>query len=162
MSSIAKTKSSESTRRFPQMRRSPIDEGGIARPSRTFCAPITNATGDKILHTKAFRRLSHKTQVFLAAEGDHFRTRLTHTLEVAQIARTIARSLGLNEDLTEAISLGHDLGHRRSGIRESRPWRAALPATRASIRRLLRQRRCTGTTSRACAWSGASKTAGRA
>ena len=66
---------------------------------------------DKILHTKSFRRLSHKTQVFLAAEGDHFRTRLTHTLEVAQIARTIARALGLNEDLTEAISLGHDLGH---------------------------------------------------
>ena len=70
---------------------------------------------DKILHTKSFRRLSHKTQVFLAAEGDHFRTRLTHTLEVAQIARTIARALGLNEDLTEAISLGHDLGHTPVG-----------------------------------------------
>lgn len=70
---------------------------------------------DKILHTKSFRRLSHKTQVFLAAEGDHFRTRLTHTLEVAQIARTIARALGLNEDLTEAIALGHDLGHTPFG-----------------------------------------------
>lgn len=70
---------------------------------------------DKILHTKSFRRLSHKTQVFLAAEGDHFRTRLTHTLEVAQIARTVARALGLNEDLTEAISLGHDLGHTPFG-----------------------------------------------
>lgn len=70
---------------------------------------------DKILHSKSFRRLSHKTQVFLAAEGDHFRTRLTHTLEVAQIARTIARGLGLNEDLTEAISLGHDLGHTPFG-----------------------------------------------
>ena len=70
---------------------------------------------DKILHTKSFRRLSHKTQVFLAAEGDHYRTRLTHTLEVAQIARTIARALGLNEDLTEAISLGHDLGHTPFG-----------------------------------------------
>ncbi len=70
---------------------------------------------DKILHTKSFRRLSHKTQVFLAAEGDHFRTRLTHTLEVTQIARTIARALGLNEDLTEAISLGHDLGHTPFG-----------------------------------------------
>lgn len=70
---------------------------------------------DKILHTKSFRRLSHKTQVFLATEGDHFRTRLTHTLEVAQIARTIARALALNEDLTEAISLGHDLGHTPFG-----------------------------------------------
>ncbi len=70
---------------------------------------------DKILHSKSFRRLSHKTQVFVAAEGDHFRTRLTHTLEVAQIARTIARALGLNEDLTEAISLGHDLGHTPFG-----------------------------------------------
>lgn len=70
---------------------------------------------DKILHTKSFRRLSHKTQVFLAAEGDHFRTRLTHTLEVAQIARTIARALGLNEDLTEAIAMGHDLGHTPFG-----------------------------------------------
>ncbi len=70
---------------------------------------------DKILHSKSFRRLSHKTQVFLAAEGDHFRTRLTHTLEVSQIARTIARALALNEDLTEAISLGHDLGHTPFG-----------------------------------------------
>ena len=70
---------------------------------------------DKILHSKSFRRLSHKTQVFLAAEGDHFRTRLTHTLEVSQIARTIARALGLNEDLTEAIALGHDLGHTPFG-----------------------------------------------
>lgn len=70
---------------------------------------------DKILHTKSFRRLSHKTQVFLAPVGDHYRTRLTHTLEVAQIARTIARALGLNEDLTEAIALGHDLGHTPFG-----------------------------------------------
>lgn len=70
---------------------------------------------DRILHCKAFRRLSHKTQVFLAPEGDHYRTRLTHTLEVSQIARTIARSLGLNEDLTEAIALGHDLGHTPFG-----------------------------------------------
>jgi len=66
---------------------------------------------DRILHSKAFRRLKHKTQVFLAPEGDHYRTRLTHTLEVAQIARTIARALRLNEDLTEAVALGHDLGH---------------------------------------------------
>ncbi len=66
---------------------------------------------DRIVHCKAFRRLKHKTQVFVAPEGDHFRTRLTHTLEVTQIARTVARALALNEDLTEAIGLGHDLGH---------------------------------------------------
>lgn len=70
---------------------------------------------DRILHSKAFRRLKHKTQVFIAPEGDHFRTRLTHTLEVSQIARTIARALELNEDLTEAIALGHDLGHTPFG-----------------------------------------------
>lgn len=70
---------------------------------------------DRILHCKAFRRLKHKTQVFLSPGDDHYRTRLTHTLEVAQIARTIARSLKLNEDLTEAIALGHDLGHTPFG-----------------------------------------------
>jgi dGTPase len=70
---------------------------------------------DRIIHCKAFRRLMHKTQVFLAPEGDHYRTRLTHTLEVAQIARSIARALRLNEDLTEAVALGHDLGHTPFG-----------------------------------------------
>lgn len=70
---------------------------------------------DRILHSKSFRRLSHKTQVFLSPEGDHFRTRLTHTLEVSQIARSICRGLALNEDLTEAIALGHDLGHTPFG-----------------------------------------------
>ena len=70
---------------------------------------------DRIIHCKAFRRLKHKTQVFLAPEGDHYRTRLTHTLEVSQIARTIAKSLRMNEDLTEAIALGHDLGHTPFG-----------------------------------------------
>lgn len=70
---------------------------------------------DRIIHSKAFRRLKHKTQVFLIPEGDHYRTRLTHTLEVSQIARTIAKSLRLNEDLTEAIALGHDLGHTPFG-----------------------------------------------
>jgi dGTPase len=70
---------------------------------------------DRILHSKSFRRLKHKTQVFISPGGDHFRTRLTHTLEVSQIARTIARALNLNEDLTEAIALGHDLGHTPFG-----------------------------------------------
>lgn len=70
---------------------------------------------DRIVHSKSFRRLMHKTQVFIAAEKDHFRTRLTHTIEVSQIARTISRGLGLNEDLTEAIALGHDLGHTPFG-----------------------------------------------
>jgi dGTPase len=70
---------------------------------------------DRILHSKAFRRLKHKTQVFISPEGDHYRTRLTHTLELSQIARTIARALNLNEDLTEAIALGHDLGHTPFG-----------------------------------------------
>lgn len=70
---------------------------------------------DRIVHSKAFRRLKHKTQVFLAPEGDHYRVRLTHTLDVSQIARTVARALRLNEDLTEAIALGHDLGHTPFG-----------------------------------------------
>lgn len=70
---------------------------------------------DRIIHAKSFRRLKHKTQVFVAPEGDHFRTRLTHTLEVAQISRTIALALALNEDLTEAIAMGHDLGHTPFG-----------------------------------------------
>ena len=70
---------------------------------------------DRIIHSKAFRRLKHKTQVFIAPSGDHYVTRLTHTLEVSQIARTVARALNLNEDLAEAISLGHDMGHTPFG-----------------------------------------------
>src|SRR6059058_979133 len=70
---------------------------------------------DRIVHSKSFRRLKHKTQVFLSPEGDHYRVRLTHTLEVSQIARTASRALRLNEDLTEAIALGHDLGHTPFG-----------------------------------------------
>ena len=84
------------------------------------CTPCTTRTEfqrdrDRIIHCKAFRRLMHKTQVFLCPEDDHYRTRLTHTLEVTQIARTIARGLSLNEDLTEAAALGHDLGHTPFG-----------------------------------------------
>ena len=77
--------------------------------------PCYQRDRDRILHSKAFRRMKHKTQVFLAPKGDHYRTRLTHTLEVAQIGRTIARALRMNEDLTEAIALGHDLGHTPFG-----------------------------------------------
>ncbi len=82
---------------------------------------------DRIIHCKSFRRLKFKTQVFLAPEGDHYRTRLTHTLEVAQVARTIARSLRLNEDLTEAIALGHDLGHTPFGHIGERTLDSLLP-----------------------------------
>ncbi len=82
---------------------------------------------DRIIHCKSFRRLKHKTQVFLSPEGDHYRTRLTHTLEVSQIARTIARALRLNEDLTEAISLGHDLGHTPFGHAGERALNELFP-----------------------------------
>jgi dGTPase len=81
---------------------------------------------DRIVHSKAFRRLKHKTQVFIAPEGDHYRTRLTHTLEACGIARTVARALGLNEDLTEAIGLGHDLGHPPFGHTGEQALDAAL------------------------------------
>lgn len=77
--------------------------------------PAYQRDRDRILHCKSFRRLKHKTQVFLSPQGDHYRTRLTHTLEVSQIARTISRALRLNEDLTEAAALGHDLGHTPFG-----------------------------------------------
>ena len=93
----------EAARSWPAVRRTPEDDCGLRSPLQR--------DRDRIVHCKAFRRLKHKTQVFVAPEGDHYRTRLTHTLEVTQIARTVARALRLNEDLTEAIGLGHDLGH---------------------------------------------------
>jgi dGTPase len=82
----------------------------VAEPDCGLRTPLQRDR-DRIVHSKAFRRLKHKTQVFVAPEGDHYRTRLTHTLEVTQVSRTVARALRLNEDLTEAIGLGHDLGH---------------------------------------------------
>jgi dGTPase len=94
-------------RSWPARRARPEDDCGLRTPLQR--------DRDRIVHSKAFRRLKHKTQVFVAPEGDHFRTRLTHTLEVTQISRTVARALALNEDLTEAIGLGHDLGHPAFG-----------------------------------------------
>ncbi len=82
---------------------------------------------DRVIHSKAFRRLKHKTQVFLQPEGDHYRTRMTHTLEVSRTARTIARALQLNEDLTEAIALGHDLGHTPFGHAGERALNTLMP-----------------------------------
>ncbi|MFL5859382.1 MAG: HD domain-containing protein, partial [Solirubrobacteraceae bacterium] len=88
---------------YPARRRHPEPDCGLRTPFQR--------DRDRIVHCKAFRRLKHKTQVFVAPEGDHYRTRLTHTLEVTQVSRTVARALRLNEDLVEAIGVGHDLGH---------------------------------------------------
>lgn len=93
---------------------------------------------DRIVHCKSFRRLKYKTQVFLAPEGDHYRTRLTHTLEVSQIARTVARALALNEDLTEAIALGHDLGHTPFGHAGERVLDELVPGGFRHVRQSLR------------------------
>jgi dGTPase len=94
-------------RSWPPRRAHPEEDCGLRTPLQR--------DRDRIVHSKAFRRLKHKTQVFVAPEGDHYRTRLTHTIEVTQISRTVARALRLNEDLTEAIGLGHDLGHPAFG-----------------------------------------------
>jgi len=97
----------EAVRSYPEDRQRPEAECGLRTPFQR--------DRDRIVHSKAFRRLKHKTQVFVSPVGDHYRTRLTHTLEVTQISRTVARALRLNEDLTEAIGLGHDLGHSPFG-----------------------------------------------
>ncbi len=99
----ASTLSPAATPSYPARRERPEQECGLRTPFQR--------DRDRIVHSKAFRRLKHKTQVFVAPEGDHYRTRLTHTLEVTQVSRTVARALRLNEDLVEAIGLGHDLGH---------------------------------------------------
>src|SRR5918992_2324248 len=95
--------SPQAARSYPARRAVPEEDSPMRTPFQR--------DRDRIVHSKAFRRLKHKTQVFISPEGDHYRTRLTHTLEAAGIARTVARALALNEDLTEAIALGHDLGH---------------------------------------------------
>jgi dGTPase len=99
----------------PQASRSADSKGRVRREAEDPIRPAFQRDRDRIIHTKAFRRLKHKTQVFFSPAGDHYRTRLTHTLEVAQIARTIAKVLRLHEELTEAIALGHDLGHTPFG-----------------------------------------------
>ena len=107
----------EKERKFlsPKAKLSSESTGRLQPEAPCDIRPAFQRDRDRILHSKAFRRLKHKTQVFLAPEGDHYRTRLTHALEVAQIARTLAKALSLNEDLTEAIALGHDLGHTPFG-----------------------------------------------
>jgi dGTPase len=106
------------TRSYPARRREEEAESPLRTPFQR--------DRDRIVHSKSFRRLKHKTQVFVAPEGDHYRTRLTHTLEACGIARTVARALGLNEDLTEAIGLGHDLGHPPFGHAGEEALDAAL------------------------------------
>ena len=99
----------------PYAARSCSSKGRLSREPEDPIRPAFHRDRDRIVHSKAFRRLKHKTQVFFAPSGDHYRTRLTHTLEVSQIARTVAKVLRLNQDLTEAIALGHDLGHTPFG-----------------------------------------------
>ncbi len=111
----------------PQAAKS-VDSRGRLRPEREDdVRPAFQRDRDRIIHCKAFRRLKHKTQVFFAPTGDHYRTRLTHTLEVSQIARTIAKVLRLHEELTEAITLGHDLGHTPFGHAGERVINALMP-----------------------------------
>ena len=111
----------------PWAARSGASRGRLRPEPEDPIRPAFQRDRDRIVHSKAFRRLKHKTQVFLAPTGDHYRTRLTHTLEVSQIARTIARVLRLNEDLTEAIALGHDLGHTPFGHAGERVLRGLVP-----------------------------------
>ena len=101
----------ESEMLAPQASRSGESKGRLRPEPPDAIRPTFQRDRDRVIHSKAFRRLKHKTQVFFAPQGDHYRTRLTHTLEVSQIARSIAKVLRLNEELTEAIALGHDLGH---------------------------------------------------
>ena len=128
--------SEDATRSYPA-------ERAVAEPDSPLRTPFQRDR-DRIVHSKSFRRLKHKTQVFVAPEGDHYRTRLSHTLEACGIARTVARALGLNEDLTEAIGLGHDLGHPPFGhageetldrcLRRARPDGAGFKHNEHSLR----------------------------
>ena len=110
-----------------QASKSADSKGRVRREEEDSIRPAFQRDRDRIIHTKAFRRLKHKTQVFFSPAGDHYRTRLTHTLEVAQIARTIAKVLRLHEELTEAIALGHDLGHTPFGHAGERVMSELVP-----------------------------------
>src|SRR5213595_409738 len=111
----------------PQAAKSAESRGRLRPEREDDVRPAFQRDRDRIIHCKAFRRLTHKTQVFFAPAGDHYRTRLTHTLEVSQIARTIAKVLRLHEELTEAIALGHDLGHTPFGHAGERVIDALMP-----------------------------------
>jgi len=111
----------------PQAAKSADSRGRLRPESEDDVRPAFQHDRDRIIHSKAFRRLKHKTQVFFAPAGDHYRTRLTHTLEVSQIARTIAKVLQLHEELTEAIALGHDLGHTPFGHTGERVLDGLIP-----------------------------------
>src|SRR3954454_12831089 len=111
----------------PQAAKSADSRGRLRAEAEDDVRPAFQRDRDRIIHCKAFRRLKHKTQVFFAPTGDHYRTRLTHTLEVSQIARTIAKVLRLHEELTEAIALGHDLGHTPFGHAGERVIDALMP-----------------------------------
>ena len=118
----------------PQAARSAATRGRLRPEAEDPIRPAFQRDRDRIIHTKAFRRLKHKTQVFFSPAGDHYRTRLTHTLEVSQIARTIAKVLRLHEELTEAIALGHDLGHTPFGHAGERVLQRAEPGRVQSLR----------------------------
>ena len=133
----------------PQAATSAASRGRLRPEPEDPIRPAFQRDRDRIIHTKAFRRLKHKTQVFFSPAGDHYRTRLTHTLEVSQIARTIAKVLRLHEELTEAIALGHDLGHTPFGHAGERVLQRSCPAAST-------------TTSRACASSTCSSAIGTA
>src|SRR5512146_451763 len=111
----------------PSAAKSSASRGRLHPEPEDEVRPVFQRDRDRIIHCKAFRRLKHKTQVFFAPTGDHYRTRLTHTLEVSQIARSIAKVLRLNEELTEAIALGHDLGHTPSGPADDRVLQSLVP-----------------------------------
>jgi len=111
----------------PQAAKSDQSRGRLHPEQEDHIRPAFQRDRDRVIHCKAFRRLKHKTQVFFAPEGDHYRTRLTHTLEVSQIARSIAKVLRLNEELTEAIALGHDLGHTPFGHAGERVLQSLVP-----------------------------------